>query len=111
MPERPDRLRMGEANIEAAPRTSTLRSLRVLYLHFAGPFGGSSRSLFEAVNSFPPGAVQPAFVTQRGSASEFFRQLGDVIETVGMTQIDDTRYGYYRGLRWLVLLRRNWSTR
>lgn len=82
-----------------------MKPLRVLYLHFTGPFGGASRSLFEAVRSFPPSAVQPAFVTQRGSAREFFSMLGEVIETTGMTQFDNTRYSYYRGLRWLVALR------
>jgi glycosyltransferase involved in cell wall biosynthesis len=82
-----------------------LKPLRVLYLHFVGPFGGASRSLFEVVSSFPSGAVRPGFVTQRGSVREFFGQLGEVIETTGMTQIDNTRYSYYRGLRWLVVLR------
>jgi len=82
-----------------------LKPLRVLYLHFVGPFGGASRSLFEAVSSFPPGAVQPMFVTQHGSVRDFFAQLGEVIETTGMTQIDNTRYSYYRGVRWLVVLR------
>lgn len=82
-----------------------MKPLRVLYLHFVGPFGGASRSLFEAVSSFPPGEVQPVFVTQRGSVREYFEMLGEVIETTGMTQLDNTRYSYYRGVRWLVVLR------
>jgi len=82
-----------------------LKPLRVLYLHFVGPFGGASRSLFEAVSSFPHGEVQPAFVTQRGSVREYFGRLGEVIETTGLTQFDNTRYSYYRGVRWLVVLR------
>jgi glycosyltransferase involved in cell wall biosynthesis len=82
-----------------------MRPLRVLYLHLTGAFGGSSRSLFEVVRAFEPGAVAPAFVTQRGSVCPFFAQLGEVIEARGLTQFDNTRYGHYRGLRWLVLLR------
>ena len=82
-----------------------MRPLRVLYLHFFGPFGGASRSLFEAIRSFPPGAVLPTFVTQRGTVRDFFSPLGEVIEAAGLTQIDNTRYSYYRGVRWLVLLR------
>ena len=82
-----------------------MKPLRVLYLHMIGPFGGASRSLFEAVGAFPAGAVQPLFVTQRGSVSRFFSRLGEVIESRGMSQFDDTRYSRYRGVRWLVLLR------
>ncbi|MBS0366254.1 MAG: glycosyltransferase family 4 protein [Proteobacteria bacterium] len=82
-----------------------MRPLRVLYLHFFGAFGGASRSLFEAIRAFPPGAVQPAFITQRGTVCAFFSRLGEVIETRGLTQFDNTRYSYYRGVRWLVLLR------
>ena len=82
-----------------------MRPLRVLYLHMIGPFGGASRSLFEAIRAFPPGAVQPRFVTQRGSVTGFFSRLGEVIESRGMSQFDNTRYSHYRGTRWLVLLR------
>ena len=82
-----------------------MRTLRVLYLHFVGPFGGSSRSLYEAVSHFPSGSVEAFFVTQRGSVRDFFNNIGEVIETVGLSQFDNTRYSYYRGTRWLVLLR------
>lgn len=82
-----------------------MRALRVLYLHFVGPFGGSSRSLYEAVSSFPAGSVEAFFVTQRGSVRDYFKLIGEVTETVGLSQFDNTRYSYYRGVRWLVVLR------
>jgi glycosyltransferase involved in cell wall biosynthesis len=82
-----------------------LKALRVLYLHFVGPFGGSSRSLYEAISNFPSGSVEALFVTQRGSVRGFFKRVGEVVETVGLSQFDNTRYSYYRGVRWLVLLR------
>ena len=82
-----------------------MKPLRVLYIHTTGAFGGSSRSLCEAVGAFPANAVQAFFVTPRGTASRFFAVLGDVIEAKGLTQFDNTRYSHYRGLRWLVLLR------
>jgi glycosyltransferase involved in cell wall biosynthesis len=82
-----------------------MKPLRVLYLHMIGPFGGASRSLFEAVGAFPAGAVEPFFVTQRGGVTRFFSRLGEVIEARGMSQFDNTRYSRYRGIRWLVLLR------
>lgn len=79
--------------------------MRVLYIHAIGAFGGASRSLCEAVGAFPPGEVQPHFVTARGSVEPFFGRLGPVKTARGMSQFDNTRYSHYRGLRWLVLLR------
>lgn len=70
-----------------------------------GTFGGASRSLCEAIGAFPPGEVEAFFVTQDGTVSKFFSNLGTVIGSWGLTQFDNTRYGYYRGWRWLILLR------
>lgn len=82
-----------------------MRPLRVLYLHMIGPFGGASRSLFEAIRALPHGTVEALFVAQRGSALAFFSQVGEVESAAGLTKFDHTRYSHYRGLRWLVLLR------
>lgn len=79
--------------------------MKVLYLHMIGAFGGASRSLYEAVRAFPDGAVEARFVTPRGSVTRFFSEIGEVAEASGLSQFDDTRYSYYRGLRWLVLAR------
>jgi glycosyltransferase involved in cell wall biosynthesis len=79
--------------------------LKVLYLHLIGPFGGASRSLFEAVRAFPADAVQAHFVTQRGSVEPYFAQLGEVEAARGMAKFDHTQYSHYRGARWLVALR------
>lgn len=79
--------------------------MRVLYIHMTGAFGGGSRSLYEAVGALPKGEVEPLFVAPRGSVHEFFARLGEVIETWGLSGFDNTRYGHYRGLRWLVALR------
>jgi glycosyltransferase involved in cell wall biosynthesis len=80
--------------------------MKVLYIDGDGPFGGASRSLFEAVRALPAGSVQAHFVASHGSALDFYRQVAkDVIATRGMTKFDNTRYSHYRGVRWLVLLR------
>ncbi|MCK1652712.1 glycosyltransferase family 4 protein [Bradyrhizobium sp. 149] len=79
--------------------------MRVLYIHMTGAFAGGCRSLYEVVRALPTGAVEPVFVAPRGSIHAFLSRLGDMIETAGISQFDNTRYGYYRGLRWLVLLR------
>ncbi|WP_186766989.1 glycosyltransferase family 4 protein [Devosia ginsengisoli] len=79
--------------------------LRILHLHTIGAFGGASRSLFEALRALPLGIVQSHFVTQKGTVVPFFSQIGPVIAARGISQFDHTRYGRYRRLRWLVLLR------
>nr|WP_295885357.1 glycosyltransferase family 4 protein [uncultured Devosia sp.] len=79
--------------------------MKVLYIHMIGAFGGASRSLSEAIGAFPPGQVEARFVTASGTVEGVFGALGPVVVARGMTQFDNTRYSYYRGLRWLVLLR------
>lgn len=80
--------------------------MKVLYIDGDGPFGGASRSLFEAVRALPEGAVEPYFVAARGTALDFYKRVAkDVVTTRGMTKFDNTRYSHYRGVRWLVLLR------
>lgn len=80
--------------------------MRVLYLHMIGAYGGASRSLLEMVRAMPPQEVEPFFLLPKGSAASQFRTITEeVIEVRGMTQIDNTRYSYYRGFRWLVIIR------
>jgi len=80
------------------------RSIRVLYIDGVGPFGGASRSLFEAVGALPQGAVEPLFVAARGTANDFYRKVArDMVVTRGLTRFDNTAYSHYRGVRWLVL--------
>lgn len=80
--------------------------IKVLYIDGDGPFGGAARSLYESLRAFPTGSIEPYFVAARGTALDLYRQVAlDVIETRGMTKFDNTRYSYYRGVRWLVLLR------
>jgi len=79
--------------------------MKILYIHMTGAFAGGCRSLYEAVRALPEGEVQSFFVAPRGSVHDFFARIGEVIDTRGMSQLDHTRYNYYRGLRWLVVLR------
>lgn len=81
--------------------------MRVLYVDAVGPFGGASRSLFEAVQALTTaGHVEAYFAMQRGTAQEFYGRLAtDLIATRGLTRFDNTRVSHYQGVRWLVLLR------
>lgn len=80
--------------------------MRVLYIHHCGIFGGSSRSLCEFLKLLPAHGVKTCVLTPRGNVAALFRSVGaEVLECGGISQWDNTRYSYYRGLRWLVLLR------
>jgi hypothetical protein len=80
--------------------------VRILYLHPAAMFGGSSKSLIELYRYLRNAGVDGSVLTPLGSASDAFQseQLR-VIQVKGLTQFDNTRYGYYRRLRWIILLR------
>lgn len=80
--------------------------ISVLYVHHAGAFGGASCSLLELIEGFPSGSVTPHLVTQRGNIVPTFAARGvEIIDTAGISRFDHTRYGHYRGKRWLLLLR------
>lgn len=84
-------------------------TLRVLYIHPIGAFGGASRSLLELLRGFPESAVEPRIVAARGQAADAFESAGfPVLRASGLTQFDCTRFGHYRGLRWLIVLRELW---
>lgn len=81
-------------------------TINVLYIDGDGPLGGASRSLYELISAFEPETVLPYFLTSRGTASIFYKKISiDTISVRGMTKFDHTRYGYYRGWRWVILLR------
>lgn len=84
-------------------------AIHVLYIHHSGAFGGASRSLLEMIGALPAGEVIPHLITPKGTVAEMALQQGiPVIESGGIAQFDCTRFGYYHGLRWLILLRELW---
>lgn len=80
--------------------------MNVLYIDGVGPFGGASRSLYEAVSALSRNGVNPHFVAARGTALDVYAKVAtDIVDTRGLTRFDNTEYSHYRGVRWLVLLR------
>jgi glycosyltransferase involved in cell wall biosynthesis len=78
----------------------------VLYLHPAGAYGGASKSLIELYQILRKDGVRATMLTPSGSAAKAFAEAGmSTITTPGISQFDNTRYGHYRGARWLILLR------
>ena len=45
------------------------------------------------------------FLTPSGIAEKRLQKYGHVIKTLGLSKFDNSILGYYRGLRWLILLR------
>jgi len=80
--------------------------VHVLYIQPSGVFGGSPKSLIELFRSLAKSGVKATVLTPPGSAADAFAAVGmDVRRVKGLSQFDNTRYGYYRGSRWMILLR------
>lgn len=80
--------------------------MNILYIHSAGSFGGASKSLVELFLVLKQYQIAGYVITPRGSSSAAFSKAGmQTIETLGLTQFDNTRFGYYRKWRWLILIR------
>ncbi|MDH0732181.1 glycosyltransferase family 4 protein [Pseudomonas sichuanensis] len=75
-------------------------------MHPAAAFGGASKSLIELYTCLRQQGVTATVLTPHGPVCEAFSAAGmDVRAVRGLSQFDNTRYGYYRRLRWIILLR------
>ncbi|PTU75142.1 glycosyltransferase family 4 protein [Pseudomonas mangrovi] len=80
--------------------------MNVLFLHPAAAFGGASKSLIELYRLLHAGGVRGTVLTPAGAVCQSFEKAGMQVRPVkGLSQFDNTRYGYYRKVRWLILLR------
>ena len=58
------------------------------------------------INAFPEKSVDARVVTQQGNVTDILEQHRlPVIQATGISQFDNTRYGYYRRYRWALLIR------
>lgn len=80
--------------------------MHVLYLHPAGAYGGAAKSLIELFQILKRFNVTGTVLTPYGGSAKAFEEAGmSTIEVAGLSQFDNTQYGHYRRLRWLILLR------
>jgi len=80
--------------------------MKVLYIDGVAQWGGASRSLTEVLNFCSSEIVEKYFVMCRGTVVPQYSKLAtSAIIVNGLTRFDNTLYGYYRGLRWIILLR------
>ena len=67
-------------------------AIKVLYIDGVGPFGGASRSLFEAISAIPREEVEPYFLMHDGTARNFYERRAAANETVrGLPRFDHYR--------------------
>ena len=80
--------------------------MKILYIDGDGPLGGASRSLFELVSHLKPLGVKPYILVTRGTVVPYYSKIAEeIFTTYGLTRIDNTKYSYYRGVRWLIVFR------
>jgi len=79
--------------------------MKILYIQHTSVLGGSSKSLLELIENLPSDII-PNVLCPKGQYSNLLEKKGIKVFTIlGIPQFDNTRYGHYRGLRWLILLR------
>ena len=76
----------------------------ILIVHSIGEFSGSLKSLEEYLKIMVKD-YNFYFLTPSGIAEKRLQKYGHVIKTLGLSKFDNSILGYYRGLRWLILLR------
>ena len=80
--------------------------MRVLYISHVGNLAGAARSLLELILSFPKNKIHPHIISPEGIfADEIRAKRIPIINTVGISQFDNTQYSFYRKLRWIIILR------
>ncbi len=80
--------------------------MNILFLHGVSAFGGSTKSLLELFTQLKQHGVHGTVLCPSGKSEKALSQAGmKTIPVLGLAQFDNTLYGYYRGLRWIILLR------
>lgn len=81
------------------------KKINILYVYPISQFSGSFKSLQEYLKILPKKKYNFYFIVPFGKASKILSKFGFVIKTLGLTKFDNTSIGYYRGARWLILIR------
>ncbi len=80
--------------------------MRVLYINNSGFFGGAQKSLLEFLKISGKNISQ-FIITSDGLFPLLLRKnnIKNIISVIGISSFDNTKYSYYRGFRWFILLR------
>lgn len=80
--------------------------MRILYIDGVGEFGGACKSLSENLEYIKNEVDTICFITQKGTVNNYYSKISkNIISVLGLSRFDNTEYSYYRGFRWIVLLR------
>ena len=81
--------------------------MNILYLQHVGLLGGSGRSLLELARVLKE-EIDAHFIVAcpNGKLQNLFAEIGcEIFSIKGLSNFDNNRYSYYKGLRWLILMR------
>ena len=81
--------------------------MKILFFQHVGILGGSGRSLYETVYEMQnQTAFSITVVCPKGKLSNILEVRGiKIFNVIGLSNFDNNNYSYYRGARWLILLR------
>ena len=80
--------------------------MNIFYLHGVSSFGGSTKSLIELYSQLKLYGINGTALCPSGFSEQALSNVGMTTHKVkGLAQFDNTLYGHYRGLRWIILLR------
>ena len=76
----------------------------ILFVHPISQFSGSLKSLEEYLKLLQD-KYNLYFLTPSGISAKRLRNYGDVTSVYGLSKFDNSKIGYYRGLRWFLIFR------
>ena len=80
--------------------------MKVLYISHIGILGESSRSLFEFLSAFPNHSIDLFVICAKGDFAVMMKKLViTIITSIGIHQFNNTEYGHYTKLSWLIIFK------
>ena len=81
-----------------------MKKNNILFVHPIKEFSGSLKSLEEYLKILNS-KFNFYFLVPYGPASERLKKYGKVINVIGLSKFDNSKLGYYRNLRWILIFR------
>ena len=81
-----------------------MKKTNILIVHPIKEFSGSLKSLEQYLLLLKK-KYNFFFLVPSGQASKRLKKYGKVIKVIGLSKFDNTQLGFYRNIRWLLLIR------
>ena len=84
-----------------------MKNKRILIIHHRSQYGGAPKSLIENLNFYKKiKNLKIDIICPLGEVFSRIKKIGfNTISTFGVPIFDNSNYGYYKNLRWLILIR------